>query len=124
MKYKCKVEGCNFETNSWQALGGHIAGHSKRRGITKYAQHHLPTSDEIAAALLNAAVDAINKEQSLQEQLSTARSRMAVLTQSLDIARTERDRIIKIHNEQVRTASMQRTELPSTEALMRLAKLR
>ena len=130
MKYKCKVKGCNYETDSRFGFGGHMGGHSRRakKGGTRaklpIPQQDMPTPSDIADALLSIAVDAINKEQSLLEQLKVANSRIANLTGELTKTTVERDRVVKLHNEQVRYARKHSTELPDTETLMKVAKLR
>ena len=136
MKYKCKVEGCNYETDSRQGIAGHTGGHVRRGELAKKAaytkvserqpqpQLQPPTPSEIATALLNTVVDVINKEQSLQEQLRAAKKMNVNLTESLARAEEERDRVIRIHDEQVKAANKHGTDLPSTEKLMKVAKLR
>ena len=136
MKYKCKVPGCSYETDNRHGYAGHMKGHVNRGEAVKKGsrelpkaklpepQPQLPSPSEIADALLNTAVDAINREQSLEEQLRVAKARIASLTEEIVRAEGERDRVIKIHDDQVREANKHRTELPSTKTLMEAAKLR
>lgn len=134
LKYKCKVPGCNYETDNRHGIAGHTKGHINRGELAKKGSRELvkakppqpqpSTPNEIADALLNTAVDAINREQSLQEQLKVAKKRIASLTEEITKAEGERDRVTKIHNEQVKAASKHRTKLPSTEELMKVARLR
>lgn len=143
MKYKCKVEGCNYQTDSKQGIGGHMASHIRRGEAVKKGSRELvrtklpkpeagpvlgdliqPTPSEIAGALLNTVVDAIIREQSLEEQLRVAKRLNVSLTEQLSKAEEERDRVIRIHDEQVKSANKHGTNLPDTETLMKVAKLR
>lgn len=86
----------------------------------------IPTSIDIATALLGRVVHAINNSDLLEIQLREAKSRIARLEERACKAEGERDRVLKIHNESIVESKRKvpKEPLPEVEELMRMAKIR
>ncbi len=136
--FKCPLSTCSFTSNRY-GIAGHIWGHKSKGEIPRDKKIHairvsdsskpppppppIPISTEevtsiaVAEALLEKVVDAITRIESVKEQLKVARARIITLEADVTRAEEERDRILKIHNEQIK-----RGELTTPDELIRLAR--
>jgi len=119
-KYHCKI--CPFETDNRRSIGGHVSGHRKRGDVypPRLAVEQSPLKPEaVADALLVKVVEAISARDDLVASNKGLTSKVAELTRALDALEGEKDRILKLHNEQVAG----RSKMTDSETLVRLAGL-
>lgn len=75
------------------------------------------TPEAVADALLSRVVAALTENEKLSALLSEYKSQVSHLEKELDIEKQEKERILKIHNEQVKGRS-----LTDSQTLLKLAK--
>jgi len=124
MTYKCPKVDCDFESQTKQGLGGHIAGHKRRGELPKERVHAyseakevVPTPHQIADALLSRVVDVIKADDLKDAQIKSAKKQIVDLEADVRTLQVETDRLLKIHNEQAK-----RGVLTSSDELIRLAR--
>lgn len=129
--WKCNVPGCDFETSNPHSKAGHIGGHAKRGELPKKSKlpapikppllPTLPTPVDVADALLKRVVTILTNNEKLQEEVTELkgyRTRVGELEGELKKANEDKDRILKLHNEQAK-----RGVLTDSKTLLKLAKL-
>jgi len=89
----------------------------KEKGEARLVQSKEITPEAVADALLNRVIGALAEQEKLSASLRGYKSRVSDLEKELEIEKREKDRILKIHNDQVKGRS-----LTDSTTLMRLAK--
>lgn len=118
--YKCKL--CDFTTENRFDLPTHYRWKhpgTKVKVETKVKPPELVTPDQIADALLRKVINWATEKEKYVKQLEGMRElkkRVTTLEEQLKEVRGEKDRLLKIHNEQV-----QKGQYTSTEELRKLA---
>lgn len=130
--WKCPVPGCTFKPKVTRAIGGHIAGHKRRGELPKESittsgpsrfevakpAPEVPNAGEIAEALLNRVVKIIADDELKDQVVKQLKSKVSSLEQDVEKVTQERDRILKLHNDQVKGHA----GLPTSDELLRMAR--
>lgn len=119
--YQCKL--CPFTSENPRAMAPHYRKHHKGWRVkteTKVKPPELVTPDQIADALLKKVISWATEKETYVEQLKgmkELKNKAARLEGENKSLKDERDRLLKIHNEQTR-----RSSFTSTEDLVKLAR--